>query len=110
MVCDVSFEEPVFDLSKILVQQQCYQILKLTYLKFSFCVLGIGNTYNLVINELWETLQGGRFTLQRGHIRSVVGKKASALLSYVKVPERENRDDHGGRAPAFAVGAVENEG
>lgn len=28
--------------------------------------------------------------------------------SYIKVPESQNRDDHGGRGPSFAVGAVEN--
>ena len=30
--------------------------------------------------------------------------------SYVEVPEGQDRRDHGGRRPAFAVGAVENEG
>lgn len=31
-------------------------------------------------------------------------------VSYIKVPESKNSDDHAGRGPAFAVGAVENEG
>ena len=30
--------------------------------------------------------------------------------SYIKMPEGQNRDDHGGGGPAFSVGAVKNEG
>ncbi len=30
---------------------------KRTYLKFSFCVLGVRNAHNLIISKLWKTLQ-----------------------------------------------------
>lgn len=36
--------------------------------------------------------------------------RALQAVSYVKVPESKNSDHHAGRGPAFAVGAVENEG
>lgn len=95
-------------------------VFKCTYLKFSFCVLCVRNTHNLIICKLRKTLQVLRQlvwmmkTLQPSLLDNITEGRTTCRklkeVSYIKVPERQNSDNHGSRGPAFAVRAVEHEG
>lgn len=100
-----------------------------TYLKFSFCVLGVRNAHNLIISKLWKTLEEEDtgfwcyfgWWKHRRYSWSFLGKWCKNTKgpqwtcrerreAYIKVPESQNGDNHGGRGPASAVRAVKNEG
>lgn len=107
-------------------RRQCFACFQCTYLKFSFCVLGVRDTYNLIICKLWKTLEVEDTSVyfgewkHRSHTESFLGRSekkykgteeaVNCRASHIKVPESQNSDDHGCRSPAFAVGAVKNEG
>lgn len=80
-----------------------------TYLKLSFRILGVRNTHDFVIRKLWKTLQVWHHSGLCVTEKAIQVKRFKAA-SYIKVPEGEDGDNHRRGGPAFAVGAVEDEG